>query len=215
MVEPDYYTTYPPLGLLKIAAYHKRRGDRVKLVRVRVDGLRKSPKRPSRVYVTSLFTWTWKPVWKAVRFYKRLFPKTKVWLGGLYASLMPKHASRSGADVIHDGVLGEAENLRPDYALVPGWDGSLIFSSRGCDNSCAFCAVPKLEGQLNSAKRSIKRLVYPGHTRIILLDNNFLQSPHWKDICNELEELDKYVDFNQGIDARLVTDEVAQCLSNL
>jgi hypothetical protein len=215
LVEPDYYTRFPPLGLLKISTYHKRRGDRVKLVRVRTDGLWKPAKKPSRVYVTSLFTWSWRPVWKAVRFYKRQFPKTKVWLGGLYGSLMRDHASRSGADVVHDGVLKEAENLPPDYTLVPEWDGSLIFSSRGCDNSCAFCAVPRLEGKLNSAKRSIKRLVHPRHTRIILLDNNFLQSPHWRNICNELEELDKYVDFNQGLDARLITDEVAKRLSNI
>lgn len=215
LVEPEYYTKYPPLGLLKISAYHKRRGDQVKFVRVRVDGLRKPRKRPDRVYITSLFTWAWKPVWEAVGFYRKLFPRAKVWLGGLYSSLMPDHASQSGADVIHKGVLEEAEDLMPDYALVPEWDGSIIFSSRGCNRACPFCAVPKIEGRLNSTKRSIKNWVYPRHTRIVLWDNNFLQSPYWKEICNELQELGRWVDFNQGLDARLITGEIARCLSNL
>lgn len=94
LVEPDYYTRFPPLGLLKLASYHKRRGDSVILVRgcrrVLVEG-----GEPKRVYVTSLFTWAWRPVWAAVRYYKRLYPGAEVWLGGIYASLLPSHAEAS------------------------------------------------------------------------------------------------------------------------
>jgi len=215
LVEPDYYTRYPPVGLLKISTYHKSQGDQVEFVQVRIDGLRKPRERPDRVYVTSLFTWAWKPVWKAVRFYKKRFPKAEVWLGGLYSSLMPDHASRSGADVVYEGVFKEAEEAIPDYELVPSWDGSIIFSSRGCNRACPFCAVPRLEGKINSTKRSLKHLVYTKHTRIILWDNNFLQSPYWKEICHELKELNRWVDFNQGLDARLITDDVAKHLASL
>jgi hypothetical protein len=97
LVEPDYYTRYPPLGLLKLAAYHRDKGDEIKLVR----GCVYPTLKPDRIYVTSLFTWTWKPVWQAVAFYKKMFPQSEVWLGGLYASLMPDHAKESGADYIH------------------------------------------------------------------------------------------------------------------
>jgi len=44
-------------------------------------------------------------------FYKTLFPTAEVWLGGLYASLMPKHAAESGADYVHTGIFEEAEKL--------------------------------------------------------------------------------------------------------
>ena len=63
------------------------------------------------MYVTSLYTWAWKPVWQSVRFYKTLFPTAEVWLGGLYASLMPKHAAESSADYVHTGIFEEAEKL--------------------------------------------------------------------------------------------------------
>jgi len=131
LVEPAYHTRFPPLGLLKLAAYHKFLGNAVELVRF--PGIPRMA--PEKVYVTSLYTWAWRPVWEAVRFYKSLFPKAKVWLGGLYASLMPRHAAGSGADHVHVGVFEEAEDLMPAYDLVPEWDGSIIFSSRGCRSS--------------------------------------------------------------------------------
>ena len=211
LVEPDYYTRYPPLGLLKLSAWHKQQGDTTQLVR----GCQLVTAKPDIIYVTSLYTWAWKPVWEAVRFYKAMFPDVEVWLGGLYASLLPEHAARSGADVIFKGIIKEVEDIMPDYELVPNWDGSIIFTSRGCNRRCPYCAVWRIEGSINSCKKSIKHLVYPKHTRIIFWDNNFLQNPHWRDICDELEELGKWVDFNQGLDARLITDEVAERLSRL
>jgi len=212
LVEPKYYTKYPPLGLLKLSAYHKLKGDKTELVRgCQLPLMTK----PNRIYITSLFTWAWKPVWEAVKYYKTLFPDAEVWLGGLYASLLPEHAAQSRADHIYKGLFKEAEDIMPDYDLVPDWDGSIIFSSRGCNRKCPFCAVPKLEGTINSVKYSIKHLVYPKHTRIIFWDNNILQSPGWRNIFDELEELKLKVDFNQGLDARLITDEVAERLARL
>lgn len=211
LVEPEYYTQYPPLGLLKLSSYHKSLGDTIKLVR----GCKRVRTAPDRIYVTSLFTWAWEPVWQAVSYYKKRFPHAKLWLGGLYASLLPEHAARSGADKIYKGLFKEAENIMPDYSLLPKWDGSLIFSSRGCNNKCPFCAVPILEGGLGSIKHSITHLVYPKHTRIIFWDNNILQSPGWKDIFDELKEIGKKVDFNQGLDARAIDDDVASRLARL
>jgi len=165
--------------------------------------------------VTSLFTWGWREVWEAVRYYKSLFPAAEICLGGIYASLMPEHAKLSGADRVHIGLVNEAENLLPAYDLVPQWKWSILFASRGCPNHCSFCAVPKLEGRLNSCKESIKHLVYPGHERLILWDNNILASPSWKSIVAEAMELGVGVDYNQGLDAKLVTREVAKTLSKM
>jgi len=215
LVEPAYHTRFPPLGLLKLASYRRLLGDSVELVR---GGMR--PRRsPDVIYVTSLYTWAWRPVWHAVQFYKGLFPKAELWLGGVYASLMPEHAKKSGADHVHVGIFKEAEGLMPAYDLVPEWDGSIIFSSRGCNNRCPYCAVWRVEGSLNSCRRSIKSLVYPGHTRIILWDNNILQSPYWREVFDELIWFCKAkgmsVDFNQGLDARLITGEVVEKLARM
>ena len=50
---------------------------------------------------------------------------------------------------------------------------------------------------------------------MVLWDNNLLGNWNWKTVLEELIRIDKEVDFNQGLDARLVTDEVAALLSQV
>jgi hypothetical protein len=178
---------------------------------------------PNIIYVTSLFTWSWEPVWEAVQYYTLKFPKAEVWLGGLYASLMPEHAALSGIkpNRIFKGVHTEAECLLPDYSLVPAWNkrekASIIFATRGCIRSCTFCGVSRIEGRLNSERNSIKDLLWPAHNKIIFFDNNFLASSNRESVLSELDELGLAVDFNQGLDARLIAsdEKVAEKLSAL
>lgn len=211
LVEPAYYSQYPPLGLLKLASYHKLRGDSVELVKGEAEA--QSP--PDLVCVTSLFTYAWKPVHAAIRTNKKRHPNAKVILGGIYASLLPHHARKSGADCIRVGTMPEAENLLPDYSLVPRWNGSIVFASRGCVRRCGFCAVPRLEGRLNSLKSTIRPFIHPKHSKVILWDNNILAASNWNRIAGELLELGLTVDFNQGLDSRLVTPAVAHQISSL
>lgn len=207
LVEPAYYTRYPSLGLLKLASYHKLRGDTVELV----HGCQPTSRTPDKVYVTSLFTYAWKPVHQAVAYYKKIFPEAKVVLGGIYATLMPEHATLSGADEIHNGLYEEAEDLLPDYSLVPGWRQSIVFSHRGCVNRCPYCAVPLMEPSVGQIQvKSIRHLVAPGHRKIVLWDNNLLGAINWRNLIAELKEIGLPVDFNQGLDARRITEEVAQ-----
>ena len=208
LVQPAYYTRYPPLGLLKLAAMHKDKGDEVAFVR----GLGHAEVRPNVIYVTSLFTYAWKHVHDTVAYYKTLYPRAKVVLGGIYATLMPEHARLSGAREVHTGLVAEAEGYRPDYSLVPEWDSSIMFSMRGCIRKCAFCAVPRLEGKTSGKAQSVRDLIKPGHKKAILWDNNVLGVPNWSDVVDELKAAGVSVDFNQGLDARLITDDIARKL---
>ncbi len=210
LVEPAYYTRYPPLGLLKLSAYHKSIGDTVEFVR----GLEFTTGYPDRIYVTSLFTYSWRPVWETIRFYRLAYPRAPVYLGGIYASLMPDHAKESGADLVHAGTVPELDEIPPDYSLIPDWKASIMFASRGCVRRCSFCAVPRLEPKLRTLG-GIRKLVNPNHKKVILWDNNFLAIPNWRHVVEELRELDVEVDFNQGLDARLVTEDVSVALGHL
>src|SRR5437867_1408591 len=204
LVEPDYYTRYPPLGLLKLAAYHRLQGDTVELVRAPHE----PAKKPDRIYITSLFTYAWRPVHDAVRVYRTMSPKAETLLGGIYASLLPEHAALSGAEV-HVGLFPEAESVMPAYDLAPEWNGTILFASRGCIRRCGFCSVPKLEGRPSAFRYGIRDLIYDGHSRVIFWDNNILGNPNWRSVFDEMAELKVEVDFNQGLDGRLLTEEVA------
>ncbi|MCI4352057.1 MAG: hypothetical protein L3K14_01525 [Thermoplasmata archaeon] len=211
LVEPDYYTRYPPLGLLKLASYHRAKNDTVELIRAPAEPTQP----PDRIYVTSLFTYAWRPVHEAVRSYKDRFPRADVRLGGIYASLLPEHARLSGADHVQVGLVPEAESHMPAYDLVPEWTSTILFASRGCIRRCGFCSVPKLEGRPSELRYELERFIYPGHKKVILWDNNILGNPNWKPLFDDIIRLGIEVDFNQGLDARLLTDEVAERISHM
>jgi hypothetical protein len=216
LVEPQkgkkYHTAYPPLGLLKLAAYHKNRGDKVKLV----EGVCNNGFTPDVIYITSLFTYAWEPVHEVIRFYATKYKKAQVIVGGIYATLFPEHLRETFKNriEIHKGLFPKIDNILPDYSLVPEWNASILFSSRGCIRKCPFCSVPILEPDFR-ARKTIKKLIYPGHRKVIFWDNNILASPYWRDIFDELDGLDLEVDFNQGLDARLLTEKVALRLRRL
>ena len=88
LLEPGYRNKYPPLGLMKIAAYHRERGDQV---RFHKHGFGKIEKRDwDRVYVTTLFSFEWKRTAKAIDWSIDQVDGdgSKVFVGGIAASLM-------------------------------------------------------------------------------------------------------------------------------
>lgn len=216
LVEPKkskiYHTQYPPLGLLKIASYHRNKGDTVKLV----QGYDPDGFNPDKIYITSLFTYAWKPVHDLIKFYRRQYKKADIIVGGIYATLCADHLKETFKDdiEIHKGLFEPAEDLMPDYSPFPEWKSTIVFASRGCIRKCSFCSVNQLEPEFKP-KKSIRHLIYPGHKRVIFWDNNILASPYWKNIFNELVEINLEVDFNQGLDARLLNEEVALELKKL
>ncbi|MFH1485655.1 MAG: hypothetical protein ABIH46_06265 [Chloroflexota bacterium] len=82
------------------------------------------------------------------------------------------------------------------------------FTTRGCPNACPFCGVPKLEGDL----REIPDF-RPAPT---ICDNNLLAASrnHIRRVIDSLKVF-SYVDFNQGLDARLFDSEIAGWLGEL
>ena len=94
LMEPGYRNKYPPLGLMKLAAYHKARGDYVRFTKVGFDkgdgamSLRKVPW--DRVYVTTLFSFEWKRTADAIDQAIQIaaMQPERVFVGGIAASLM-------------------------------------------------------------------------------------------------------------------------------
>lgn len=84
------------------------------------------------------------------------------------------------------------------------------FTTQGCIRKCSFCFVPKMEGDLHIVG-DLYDLWDGKSKKITLLDNNILGNPeHFKKICQQARDNKLELDFNQGLDARLLTDELVQ-----
>lgn len=178
----------PNIALMRLSAYHKAIGDDVVLNPTPMDC-------PDRLYISTMFTWRR----RSVQDRAATFPMADVQVGGSGWDL----ALRLPPDV---------DAMGNDYDLY-GIDYGMGYSSRGCIRSCAFCPVPKAEGHIRE-DRAIADLLNPLSNKVMLLDNNFFAS-EWRPKLAEIRERGFVVDWPQGNDIRLMTDEIAYALGDL
>ena len=141
------------------------------------------------------------------------------------------------------GALGFSDklivdHLVPDYSILeetdykyPVSNAYFGYTTRGCPNRCGFCAVPILEPvfQNYSPLREQVEGIAGAHGEqkdLVLLDNNVLRSDKFDRIIDDILSLGfkkgarfngrlRHVDFNQGIDARLLNQKKAKRLSEI
>jgi radical SAM superfamily enzyme YgiQ (UPF0313 family) len=164
-----------------------------------------------------------RPAWQGIRFIQGL-------LTGSPARAL--QLDEFSEELYSDDVDGPAiEDLVPDYSILdqieykyPVRDAYFAYASRGCIRKCTFCGVPKLEGDQRDSE-SITAVVrniearYGPKKDLILMDNNIVASPRFHEIIAEIRDLgfvpdaklsvgrvpvQRRVDFNQGVDARIL-----------
>lgn len=176
---------FPNLALMKISAYHKAQGDDVEWW----NGFEEY----DRVYMSKVFTFS--PDMDTV--------------------IRAKEIVRGGTGYKDYGSLSpEIEATYPDYSIYPKWKPAIGFLTRGCIRNCPWCIVPRKEGKIRPAAtwQEIKR---SDSREIVFMDNNVLACDHGLQQIEDMGGKPVWVDFNQGIDARLITPEVAQLLARL
>jgi hypothetical protein len=114
------------------------------------------------------------------------------------------------AVTMNPGYLADVAECGGKVNALPYHNSQATFTSRGCIRRCSFCAVPKIEGDLHELED------HEWEPRPIVCDNNLLACS-WSHFAHVIERLYpiKQVDFNQGLDARLLTTEHAQLLATL
>ena len=164
------------------------------------------------------------PRWKNIRFIPGLLDRPPQEALGL----LPGETTPFDTDPSTPAIDAQI----PDYSILahiprsyPVNDAYFGYASRGCIRKCSFCGVPALEGDLKDAP-PLHNLVQGVHDRhgpmrdLILMDNNVVASPRYREIIAEIRDLGftpgakltrpgtrpqaRRVDFNQGIDARIL-----------
>lgn len=186
---------------MKLAAWHLDRGDEVRLHRSALRDMLEPAY--DVVYGSVIFTRS-TPV---VATFRREFPDAIIGGTGLGDDwrTVEQH-------------LGVDAFERYDYSLYPEFAPSLGFTMRGCRLACKFCVVPRKEGRpasLNALAAIYRGEPHPRH--IILLDNDFFGQPReqWEARLDEIRVGEFRVNFNQGINVRLINAEVAAGLASI
>lgn len=214
----DEILWYPPIGLLKLASYHRRRGDEVTFVSgcdsstVAQPSLFHPGSHWDRIYITTLFTFHFDRIVKTIHYYLRAVGGTveKIFVGGIMASLMPAEIHKATGVYPIKGLLTSArmigfgddtniDQLPCDYSVLDSAryainDTYYGYTTRGCTNKCPWCGVPIIEPQYLpylDIKPFISKMrkEYGDKATLRLMDNNFLASPRLAQLVEDLLEL--------------------------
>ncbi len=183
---------FPNVPLMKLSAYHKAKGDFVEWYNPLTAW--KNP--PDRVYMSKVFTLT--PDYQH--------------------PVNAKEIIRAGTGYSYpDGGASlpeEIEHTYPDYDLYHIQNQAYGFLTRGCPRNCGFCVVGKKEG-LCSRKVADLEEFWRGQKKIKLLDPNILAAKEHKELLRQLIKSGAWVDFTQGLDARLLTEENIELIKQI
>lgn len=195
---------YPNLPLMKLSAHHKNNGDLVEWYEP-MKGIYKSY---DIVYMSKVFSFS-------LDYGYPIFADKIVKGGSGYCIKTNK-----GKEYYHseyDSVLPyEVEHIYPDYSLYPDKtkDTAYGFLTRGCPRGCDFCHVKDKEGIYTYQVADLSEF-WKGQKNIELLDPNILACSGWKNLMQQLIDSKAYVNFNQGLDIRLMTDEKAEIVKKI
>lgn len=179
---------FPNLALMKISAWHKGQGDSVDWY---------NPfDQYDIVYMSKIFSFT---------------PDYGQWITNA------KHIRKGGTGYDISLILPEEmEFVTPDYSIYPSIDNKTAygFLTRGCPNKCKWCVVPRKEGAVRPYM-DVDDVAVDGRRNLILMDNNVLACDYGLQQIQKIIDRGYRVDFNQALDARMVTNDIANLLSKV
>lgn len=181
-------TIYPNIALCKIARWHKQQGDDVEWA---------FPfKHYDKIYMSKVFNFSPDD--------RIAYDAEEIIKGG------------TGYDIT-SRLPDEIDRLQPDYSIYPHIpkDTAYGFLTRGCTNHCPWCVVPRKEGYIKPYM-DVDEIAIEGRKKLVLMDNNILAAGDYaKAQLQKVIDRGYRVDFNQALDARLVTDEFARLLAKI
>ena len=185
---------YPNLPLMKLSAWHKQQGDHVEWYQPMFSG------HMDRVYMSKVFSFT--------PDYEYCIDADEIIKGGSGYCI----ELENGKEVYHaerDQQLPyEIEHIYPDYSIYPEYTRNTCygFLTRGCPRKCDFCHVFCKEGGISRKVADLTEF-WHGQKNIVLNDPNILACPDHLDLLQQLADSGAKVEFNQGLDIRLITEK--------
>lgn len=193
---------FPSLPLMKLSAWHKARGDSVEWYNPLFSG------HLDRVYMTKVFSFT--------PDYPYFVNADEIIKGGS-GYCIELHGGKEVYRTEKDKALpDEVEHIYPDYALYPELtkDTAYGYLTRGCPRNCEFCHTTQKDGH-RSVKVADLTEFWDGQKNVVLLDQNILACAEHLDLLDQLIESRARIEFNGGLDIRLINDRNIEKIKQL
>lgn len=192
LIDVDNYNKaakFPNIALMKLSAWHKAQGHNV----------------------------DW---WFGFNHYDRVY-MSKVF-DDTYTQDIPfcinaDEVIKGGTGYGMDNVLpDEIEHIYPDYSIYPDLtkDTAYGFLTRGCPRGCHFCIVAEKEGRASKKVADLSEW-WNGQKNIVLCDPNLLAYKGHMELLQQLIDSGAWVDMNQGVDCRLLTEQNIEAINKL
>lgn len=191
---------FPNIPLMKISAWHKAQGDSVEWYNPMFSG------HMDKVYMSKVFSFT--------PDYEYFVDADEVEKGGSGYCITTVDGKEVYDKTLDSELPTEIEHTYPDYSIYNITDTAYGFLSRGCPRGCAFCHVEAKEGRRTIKVADLSEF-WNGQKNIVLCDPNFLACRQWKDLLQQLIDSKAWVDINQGLDIRLITEEKAEMIKRI
>ena len=193
---------YPNLPLMKISAWHKKQGDHVEWYDPMFSG------HMDKVYMSKVFSFTPDYIYP--------IDADEVEKGGSGYCITLVDGKEVYDKSKDKNLPYEIEHIYPDYSIYPDLtkDTAYGFLTRGCPRGCGFCHVGTKEGRCSYKVANLSEF-WRGQKKIILCDPNILACPQHMELLQQLVDSKAKVEFNQGIDIRLVNDRNLELLKQI
>ena len=193
---------FPNLPLMKISAWHKKQGNSVEWYSPLF-----SPKM-DKIYMSKVFSFSLD--------YNYPINAKEIIKGGSGYCIQLENKKEIYHKEKESDLPEEIEHIYPDYSIYPQFTKNIAygFLSRGCPRKCEFCHVAKKEG-CHSYKVADLSEFWKGQKKIILCDPNILACPDQIDLLYQLAESKAQIEFNQGLDIRLINDKNIDILKKI
>lgn len=200
LIDVDNTRRFPNIPLMKISAWHKQKGDDVEWYN--------PMSHYDIVYMSKVFSFT--------PDYGYHVNADTIIRGGTGYAISLVNGKESYDKTKDNPLSADIEHTFPDYSIYPTLtkDTAFGFLTRGCPRGCKFCHVEKKEG-LRTYKVANLSEFWNGQKNIVLCDPNILACKDWKILFQQLIKTKSSIDFNQGLDARLLTEEKCLMLAQM
>ena len=204
LIDTDSHN-FPNLPLMKLSAWHKQNGDTVEWYEPLIHCMGEPL---DKVYMSKVFSFT--------PDYPYPINAKEIVKGGSGYAIKLVDGKEIYDKSIDQDLPDEIEHIYPDYSLYPEQtkDTAYGFLTRGCPRGCGFCHVACKEGKRSRKVADLSEF-WKDQKNIVLCDPNILACAEHKELLQQLIDSKAKVEFNQGLDIRLITDENLELLKQI